>query len=273
MYIAIILSGLTGIVAAFILYLLAKKFEVKEDPRITRILEILPGINCGGCGYPGCGCFAAACVKADSLDGLSCPVAGSGVMKMIGTITGLEADATVPTIAVVRCNGTCEARPRTNIYDGAKNCAIASLLYSGETGCSYGCLGLGDCIAACKFDAVHVNPVTGLAEITEDKCIACGACVKACPKNIIEMRKKGPESHRIYVSCSNKEKGGIARKACQNACIGCNKCLKECPFGAVTITQNLACIDDTKCTLCRKCVSVCPTGAIREMNFHPSEDN
>ena len=262
MYIAIILISLTGAIAAFILYFLSKKFEVREDPRIAQIHEILPGANCGGCGYPGCGGFADACVKSTSLAGLSCPVASDEVMKSIANLLGLTANKNIPKIANVRCSGSCDVRARTNVYDSAKTCAIASSLYCGETGCSYGCFGWGDCMEACKFDALHINIKTGLAEIDEHRCTACGMCVKACPKNIIEMRNKGPKSSRIFVSCVNKDKGGVARKACEKACIGCNKCLKECEYDAITITQNLAYIDDTKCRLCSKCVTVCPTGAI-----------
>ena len=266
MYIAIILIGFTGAISAFILYFLAKKFEVNEDPRIAQTLEILPGANCGGCGYPGCGGFAVACVKAKTLKGLSCPVGGTALMQNVAKILGQVADESIPKIAVIRCNGTCQVRPLTNRYDGAQSCAISSMLYSGPTGCSYGCLGWGDCVDACLFDAITINPATGLAEISEEKCVACGACVKACPKNIIDMCNKGPESHRIYVACANKDKGGIARKACQYACTGCLKCVKDCPFEAVTVTQNLAHIDETKCTLCGKCIQGCPTGAIREVN-------
>ncbi|MDR1330962.1 MAG: Fe-S cluster domain-containing protein, partial [Tannerella sp.] len=269
MYIAIILLGITGAVSALILYVLSRKFEVHEDPRIAQALEVLPGANCGGCGYPGCGGFAAACVKAESLQDLSCPVGGAEVMKKVASIMGKDAGDIVPKVAVVRCNGTCDARPRTNTYDGSRNCAIASALYSGETACSAGCLGLGDCVDACTFDAIHINLTTGLAEVTEDKCTACGACVKACPRKLIEMRRKGPKSRRIFVSCANRDKGGVARKACANACIGCNKCLKECTFEAITIADNLAYIDDTKCRLCRKCTATCPTGAIHELNFPP----
>ncbi|MDR1724304.1 MAG: Fe-S cluster domain-containing protein [Tannerella sp.] len=267
MYIAIIILGSIGAGAALILFVISKKFEVKEDPRIALILEALPGANCGGCGYPGCGGFAGACVKADTLDGLQCPVGGASVMKKIATIMGKDAVESVPKVAVVRCDGTCEARPRVNIFDGARSCAIAASLYSGETGCSFGCLGLGDCIEACTFDAITMNHATGLVEINEAKCTSCGACVKACPKRIIELRIKGPKSRRIYVSCVNKDKGGIARKACANACIGCSKCVKECQFEAITMDSNLAYIDYAKCRLCRKCVGVCPTGAIHELNF------
>ena len=270
MYIAILLIGLTGAISAFILYFISKKFEVREDLRIAQILKILPGANCGGCGYPGCGGFADACVKATSLDGLSCPVGKAEVMASIAALLGQAAAESIPQIAVVRCNGSCEARSRTNIYDSAKTCAIASSLYCGETGCSYGCFGWGDCVEACKFDAIHVSPVTGLAEVSEEKCVACGACVRACPKNIIEMRNKGPKSHRIFVSCVNRDKGAVARKVCDKACIGCNKCMKECAFNAVTVTQHVGYIDDTKCNLCGKCVAVCPTGSIVEASPSPS---
>jgi len=138
---------------------------------------------------------------------------------------------------------------------------------AGETACGFGCLGCGDCVAACQFDAIHMNPETGLPEVDEEKCVACGACVKACPRHIIELRKKGPKGRRVYVSCVNKDKGPVAMKACKAACIGCGKCEKECKFGAITIEGNVSYIDHTKCRLCKKCVEVCPTKAIHAVNF------
>jgi Na+-translocating ferredoxin:NAD+ oxidoreductase RNF subunit RnfB len=270
--IAIISLGGIGITGAVLLYAASKKFEVYEDPRIAQVQDVLPAANCGGCGYPGCSGFASACVNADSLENLLCPVGGADVMNKVAAILGKEAGTADPMIAVVRCNGTCEARPRTNQYNGAKNCAIASSLYGGETGCPYGCFGYGDCVTACTFDAIRINPETLLPEVIEDKCTACGACVKACPKSIIELRKKGPKSRRIFVSCINQDKGGVARKACNHACIGCSKCEKECKFEAIIISNNLAYIDPVKCRLCRKCAPVCPTSSIIETNFPPRRE-
>jgi Na+-translocating ferredoxin:NAD+ oxidoreductase subunit B len=266
---ALILLGCIGLLAALVLFFVAKKFYVFEDPRIAQVEDSLPAANCGGCGFPGCKGFAEACVKADELDGLRCPVGGDETMAKVAAILGKSVQSADPMIAVVRCSGSCENRPRVNQYDGAMNCAIAATIYGGETDCTYGCLGLGDCVAACTFDAIHINPETMLPEVDEDKCTACGACAKACPKIIIEMRKKGPKSRRIFVSCVNKDKGAVARKACSVACIGCSKCQKVCPFDAITITNNLAYIDYSKCRLCRKCVLECPTSAIHELNFPP----
>lgn len=267
--IALITLGVIGAIGAVILYFVAQKFYVYEDPRVGEVEAALPQANCGGCGFPGCKGFADACVKADTLEGLNCPVGGAPVMGKVASILGREVVSAEPKVAVVRCFGTCEARPRTSIYDGAPSCAVAANTSAGNTGCSFGCLGIGDCEVACDFDAIHINPTTGLPEVDEDKCTACGACVKACPKFIIQLRKKGKNNRRVFVSCVNKDKGAVARKACSNACIGCSKCQKECPFEAITVENNLAFIHDDKCKACRKCVAVCPTGAIHDVNFPP----
>ena len=167
-----------GIVSAVILYFVAQKFKVEEDPRIDIVEGLLPGANCGGCGYPGCRGLAEAAVKSDTLGGIMCPVGGAPTMSKVAAALGREASAQAPKIAVVRCNGNCENRPRTSIYDGARSCAIEHSLYAGDTACGYGCLGCGDCVAACQFDAIHLNPTTQLPSVDDDKCVACGACVK-----------------------------------------------------------------------------------------------
>lgn len=266
---AVISLGGIGLVAAIILYVASKKFAVYEDPRIAQVAEVLPQANCGGCGYPGCNGFAEACVKAGSLEGKLCPVGGQPVMEKVAGILGLSTDGATPKVAVVRCNGTCASRPKITKYDGVRSCAIMSSTYGGETGCSFGCLGGGDCVAACQFGAIRVNPETGIAEVDEDKCTACGACVKACPKGIIELRNKGKNNRRVYVACMNKDKGAVTRKACEAGCIGCGKCVKTCPFEAITLENNLAYIDYNKCKMCRKCVDECPQGAIHAVNFPP----
>ncbi|OFX25402.1 MAG: ferredoxin [Bacteroidetes bacterium GWA2_31_9b] len=261
-----------GAISAIILYFVAQKFKVYEDPRIDLVTEALPVANCGGCGYPGCRGMAEAMVKADDISTFYCPVGGNEVMATVAKILGKEAIVKDPLVAVVRCSGSFSKRPRLNEYDGAATCIISSSLYSGETGCQYGCLGLGDCVAVCKFDAIYMDFETGLPVVIDKNCTACGACVKACPNKIIELRKKHKKDLKIYVSCVNKDKGGIARKACEVACIGCGKCVKICPYEAITLENNLAYIDPNKCKLCRKCVEVCPTSAILEINFPPRKE-
>lgn len=258
---------LLGAVLAVVLYLVAAKFKVEEDSRIDDVEKVLPGANCGGCGHAGCRAFAKSCVEAPNLDNNFCPVGGNETMKKVAAVLGMEVKEKAPMVAAVRCNGTCANRPRVNDYGGYSSCRVKAALYSGDTGCSFGCLGCGDCVAACQFGAIKMNPETGLPEVDEEKCTACGACVKACPKNVIELRNKGPRGMRVYVSCINKDKGAVARKACSAACIGCGKCAKVCPHGAITVENNLAYIDFTKCKLCKKCVAECPTGAIHAVNF------
>ncbi|MDX9905833.1 MAG: RnfABCDGE type electron transport complex subunit B [Bacteroidales bacterium] len=272
---AVVSLSAIGLISAVVLYFIAQKFKVVEDPRIGTVEEALPAANCGGCGFAGCRNFAEALVKkADdekSLEGLNCPVGGAEVMKKVAAILELEAVETEPMIAVVRCQGSYKNAPSKVRYEGAATCAFAHNLYAGTSGCAYGCLGLGDCVTACIFDAIHMDPETGLP-VVNDKCTACGACVKACPRNIIELRFKGKKDRRIYVGCVNKEKGGPARKNCTVACIGCGKCVEACAYDAITLVDNLAYIDFAKCRLCRKCAPVCPTEAILEINFPLKKD-
>ena len=259
--------SLLGLLLAVVLFFIAEKFKVEEDPRIDEVEKVLPGANCGGCGFAGCRGFAQACVGAEGLDSLFCPVGGNDTMKGVASCLGLKVAVKAPMIAVIRCNGSCENRPKTNDYNGILSCKVKSSLYSGDTACAYGCVGCGDCVNVCKFDALHMDPITGLPVVDEDKCTGCGACEKACPKSLIQLRKKGPRNMRVFVSCVNKDKGGLARKACTAACIGCGKCVKLCPFEAITLENNLAYIDFNKCKMCKKCVEGCPTGAIRAVNF------
>ena len=262
----LILAGL-GLLLSVVLFVVAKKFKVEEDPRIDEVEKVMPGANCGGCGFAGCRAFAEAAVKAPDLDNNFCPVGGNAVMSKVAAILGYEIKEKAPQVAVVRCNGSCSNRPVVNVYDGARSCKVKAALYSGDTLCSYGCVGCGDCVAACAFGALSMNPETGLPEVDESRCTSCGACVKACPKSIIELRDKGPRGMREFVCCVNRDKGPAARKACAAACIGCGLCARTCTHGAIVIEDNVAYIDSAKCKLCRECEAVCPTGAIHGVNF------
>jgi electron transport complex protein RnfB len=258
--------GVLALVAAVILYFVAQRFRVFEDPRIDEVEEILPSANCGGCGYAGCRAFAEAIVKKGSMEGFNCPVGGGDLMMEVGKVLGLEAEISEPQIAVLRCNGSITNSPAKVQFDGIRSCASASSVFSGVGGCSYGCLGLGDCVDSCDFNAIHINPETMLPEVTTN-CVACNACVVACPKNLLELRNLGKKERRIFVACMNEEKGAPAKKNCEVACIGCSKCFKVCPFDAIEMINNRAYIDFEKCKLCRKCEPVCPTNAIHEINF------
>jgi len=260
-----VLFGL-GVILAIVLYIVANKFKVEQDPRIDEVEAVMPGANCGGCGYAGCRAFAENCVKAGNLSDFFCPVGGNDTMKQVASVLGIETVAKAPMVAVVRCDGSCEHRPRVNEWNGFKSCKVQTMTYKGETACPWGCLGCGDCVLSCDFDALHMDSATGLPVVDQDKCTSCGKCVKACPKDIIQLRPKGPRGMRVFVSCVNKDKGAVARKACTAACIGCGKCTKACPHDAIVMENNLAYIDYAKCKLCKKCVAECPTGAIHAVN-------
>lgn len=271
LYSVLLLASL-GIIAAVVLYVVSKKFYVYENPLIAEVEELLPSANCGGCGSPGCKSFADKLVNTEDISDLFCPVGGNDTMQLIATTLGKVVAEKDPTVAVIRCQGSCEVRRKTSEYQGPKTCAISAMIYSGETDCQYGCLGDGDCVDACKFDAMYMDEENGLPIIISDKCTSCGACVEACPRDIIEMRPKNKRDLKIFVGCLNEDKAGVAKKACDVACIGCSKCEDICPKDAVVMVNNLAYIDPVLCTLCRKCVSVCPTHSIIETNFPPRKE-
>ncbi len=269
--IAVIALAVLGFVLALLLFVVSKRFAVKEDSRIGQVLEVLPGANCGGCGFPGCGGMAAACVKAadaGSLEGLNCPVGGAECMQQIAGILGMEVAAAAPKLAIVRCNGTCEKRPHVLSYDGVMSCRVANSTCMGETLCSYGCLGCGDCVAACQFDALHMNPKTGLPEVDAEKCTACGACQKACPRGIMEVRTvSGANKDAYVVTCMNMDKGAEAMKICASSCIACKKCQNACGSDAVHVGNNVAYINPDACVLCGACFEACPRGAIASVSI------
>ncbi|MDO4462601.1 MAG: RnfABCDGE type electron transport complex subunit B [Bacteroidia bacterium] len=264
--ITIAVLAVLGCSLAVILYFVSQKFKVYEDPKIAEVEAELPGANCGGCGFPGCHGLAEALAKADDLSNMGCPVGGAPVMAKIAAILGKEAGSADPMVAVARCGASCNTRIKVAEYDGAKSCAIAASHFSSETACAFSCLGHGDCVNACQFDAITIDPDKGVV-VDDAKCVACGGCVKACPKNIIELRPKGRLvqgiNRRVWVNCVNKDRGPVAMKACKNACIACGKCAKVCKFNAIVIENNVAYIDHAKCKACGLCLNECPTHAIQ----------
>ena len=252
-----------GLVLALILYFVAQKFKVEEDPRIDLVADALPGANCGACGKAGCRDMAVQIVKDPAYTG--CPVCNEENVARIAEILGRVPEKKDPMIAVVRCKGGKVNTEAKAHYEGLQSCSYAAGVMPAEGGCPFGCLGFGDCTAVCAFDALHIKPQTGLPEADPEKCTACGACAKACPRGIIEIRKRRDEDGRVYVGCMNKQKGVYSAKVCKVSCIGCGKCVKTCPQNAITLENNLAYVNDALCISCQACVDACPTHAMTIM--------
>lgn len=235
----------------------AKKFEVQVDPKEKAVLEALPGANCGGCGYPGCGGLASA-IASGKAPVNGCPVGGEAVAAKIAVIMGVDAGAGEKKVAHVQCNGGSARAKIKADYQGLLNCRAASMVNNGDKECSVGCLGYGSCVSVCAFDAIHVTE-DGVALVDRDKCVACGKCIDACPRLLITMI---PYAKTVVVDCSNKDKGKAVKDVCEVGCIGCGICEKNCPFDAIHVEGNIARIDYAKCKLCKICVQKCPTKAI-----------
>ena len=250
---AAVIVGGTGLFIGIFLGLADKKLTVKVDEKEEAILGVLPGNNCGGCGYPGCSGLAAAIAKGEApVD--QCPVGGAPVAAKIGAIMGQEVKETARQVAFVKCAGTCEKAGHDYEYTGVEDCAaMAFIPGGGAKSCSYGCLGFGNCVKACPFDAIHV--VDGIAKVDKEVCKACGKCIAACPKHLIELI---PYEQKTFVRCNSNAKGKVQLAICQAGCIGCRICEKNCEAGAITVTNFLAHIDADKCTECGVCVEKCP---------------
>ncbi len=262
---ALIVLVIIALICAIVLTLAATFFAVPVDERAAAVRDCLPGANCGACGYSGCDGYAAALSEGKTDNPSLCTPGGAGVAAQISEIMGLAAGDVEAKVAHVACNGSCcTPNDRKFVYDGIKSCAAAKMSYSGDTACSFSCLGYGDCIAVCPENAIRINPENGVAEVDPVKCIGCGLCAKACPNHIIHIVN---ESTRVVVKCSSHDKGAVTRKACSNGCIGCMKCQKTCPEGAIKVENNLAVIDYDKCTGCGACHDVCPVKCIHLENF------
>ena len=241
-----------------------KKFHVEVDEREAAVREVLPGNNCGACGYAGCDAMAAAIAKGEAPVG-GCPVGGTPVAQKIGAIMGTEAGAVVRKLAFVKCKGSCEFTENQGGYVGIPDCASAVRAGLALTSCDYGCVGLGSCVKACPEDAISVQD--GVAVVDRNRCVGCGLCAKACPKGLIELV---PEDKLTAVQCSNRDKGPQVKKVCSAGCIGCSLCVRQCEQGAVTVENNLAHINYESCVQCGKCAEKCPAKVITTPATMPS---
>ena len=258
--IAVATIGGVGLFIGIFLGIFGRYFKVETDPREEAVLEVLPGNNCGGCGYPGCSGLAAA-IAAGSAPVNACPVGGSAVGAKVAAIMGVEASDSRRMTAFVKCAGTCEAAGSNYEYYGLQDCRMMPFVPDGGAkSCNSGCLGYGSCVEACQFDAIAI--LNGVAKVDPDRCKACGKCVETCPKGLIELI---PYEAKTAVACSSHEKGPVVMKLCTAGCIGCGICAKNCESGAITVTDFLAHIDQDLCTGCMACVEKCPKKCIKAL--------
>lgn len=245
-----------GLFVGIVLLIASKKFAVKENPLVEEINEVLPGTNCGACGFAGCRALAEGFAGNPDLDAY-CPVGGEQVAEDVSEILGVERQAAEKKVARLLCGGTLDCAARQGEYDGIGDCAAVDLVASATKLCPYGCLGLGTCVEACPFDAIVQED--GVIRIIEEKCVGCGVCVKACPRDCIELQGS---NRTIWVACHSRDSGALVRKYCTVGCIGCKKCEKTCPTGAIKVENFYAHIRPELCNSCGQCVDVCPTTAI-----------
>lgn len=260
---AIVLILVVALIAGILLSYASKVFAVQEDPLFLELREQLPGANCGGCGYAGCDDYAHALAEQDPnaeepVPCTKCAVGGPDVAAKLAALLGTSADAMERQVSFVACNGTKENAKSLYEYDGrVDSCKAAKTLFGGSKECAYGCIGLGDCVKVCEFDALHI--VNGVAVVDSSVCTACGKCIKACPQHLISLK---PASETVLVQCSNHDLGKAAMAVCKTSCIACRMCERTCQSDAVHVTDNVAVIDPAKCVGCGACAEKCPKHAI-----------
>lgn len=250
--------GILAILFAILLGFASKVFHVPVDERIEAVRDELPGANCGACGFPGCDGLAAAIIN-DGASLSACPVGGEDLTSRLSTLLGMDADAADKKVAVVRCNGTKTNAKNKFEYEGIRDCRANAALQGGSKLCSKGCLGCGTCVDVCQFDAIHI--VNGVAVVDREKCTACEMCINICPREIIDLVSYDQE---VNVLCSSLDKGKEVRGNCSVGCIACKICERNCPVDAITISNNLAYIDEETCINCGMCVVKCPQDTIAD---------
>lgn len=262
LYAVLLVAGI-GLLAGALLAVLSKVMAVPVDEKAQEIEEILPGANCGSCGFSGCSGYAAALSSGKTTETALCNPGGSEVSKKIAEIMGLAAGEITPMTAVVMCKGSSDKAKTQMLYQGVDSCKMAAQLFGGEKSCHYGCLGLGDCAKQCPYHAIKV--CDGVAVINPDICMACKKCIAVCPKHIIDLIPK--DRANAVVLCANHDKGAQTRKDCSVGCIGCTKCVKTCSQGAISMDNNVAKVNSELCTGCGECNSACPVKAINVLEF------
>lgn len=246
-----------GMLCALMLIFASRFFAVEEDETFEAVRACLPGANCGACGYAGCDGYAKAlCENRDIKTNLCVPGAAETARK-ISDLLGVACEEAEERVAVIHCHGDCYHTSPKMDYVGIETCEAAKLMYGGSGKCVYGCIGFGDCQRVCPNDAICIE--NGIAHIDTRKCVGCGLCAKACPRGLIDVVRR---TERVFVTCSNTEKGADARRKCTNACIGCKRCEKNCPHGAIKVANNLAQIDYDFCQNCGLCAENCPVGCL-----------
>ena len=258
--ISILTMGCLGAFFAYGLSIARNKFKVEEDPRIDDVEEALAGANCGGCGFAGCRAFAEA-VVAGKAEPFGCPVGGNDTAAEIAKIMGTELQESTRNVAVLLCRGTRDAAGRKAAYQGINTCYAANIIQRGDKNCSYGCLGFGDCVTACNFDAIAIGP-EGIPVVDRENCTACGLCVKACPNFLLELH---PMDRKFFVFCKSLDDGKTSRAACKNACIGCKICTRGATNEEIVVENFLSIVNDTKITENEEAmewIGKCPTKCI-----------
>lgn len=259
LWIPVVGLGALGFILGLGLALIHRFFGVRLDPREEQIIKVLPGINCGACGYAGCAGYAHAVVQEGG-EITRCTVGGQPVAEKIGRIMGQIPVVMEKRVARVFCRGGRDKCAEKFIYRGIISCRAVHLVAGGNKECSYGCLGMGSCAEACPFGAIEMRE-DRLPEVLEEKCTACGLCVLTCPRNLLELV---PVSKRVVIGCRSQDRGAVTRKICQVGCITCFRCERACPTKAISVKNNLAGIDYRVCTNQRACVRVCPQHTIRD---------